>query len=78
MPVHPSGYVPRVASVVRRLRADARAQDLVEYALLTAVVGFCCVAAWGLIENAIGTRYTTLDTQTQNLWEPDDPASAAP
>jgi Flp pilus assembly pilin Flp len=58
-----------VASLVR----DERGQDLVEYALLTAGIGISGIAAWPLIAGAISTAYGTLDTQTQNLWDPPPP-----
>lgn len=70
---HPSS---RLRQRVRSLRGDSRGQDLVEYALLTALVGVCCIAAWGLIENQLGARYTTLNTQSQGLWVPPDPGGA--
>lgn len=66
----------RLRQRVRELRHDSRAQDLVEYGLLTALVGLCCIAAWGLIENQLGTRYSTLNNQNQGLWIPPDPGGA--
>lgn len=59
---------------VRRFAADDRGQDLIEYALLTAAVGLAGAASWPFIEQAIGTAYRALDTNTQNLWDPPPPS----
>jgi Flp pilus assembly pilin Flp len=57
-----------------RLRRDIDAQDLVEYALLVALVGLVGIAAWSLIRTNLGTRYQQYDTDTQDLYAPEDPA----
>ena len=57
-----------------RLRRDIDAQDLVEYALLVALVGLVGIAAWSLIRTNLGTRYQQYDTDTQELYAPKDPA----
>ena len=57
-----------------RLRRDLDAQDLVEYALLVALVGLVGIAAWSLIRTNLGTRYQQYDTDTQDLYAPADPA----
>jgi Flp pilus assembly pilin Flp len=44
-------------------------QDLVEYALLTALVGLTGIAVWSTIVGLIGDRYTDYDTGVQGLWE---------
>lgn len=51
------------------------AQDLVEYALLTAGIGLAGIATWPLIAAAIGFAYEKLNTDTQNIWEVKDPGS---
>ena len=63
------------ALLLRLLRSD-NGQDVIEYALLTAGVGFAGLAAWPAIVSGLGTAYTALDTQTQNLWEPPNPAGS--
>lgn len=64
----------RAWHALRQLLRDERGQDLIEYALLTAAVGLAGAASWPLIEQAIGTAYRALDTNTQNLWEPPPPS----
>jgi Flp pilus assembly pilin Flp len=60
--------------LLRLLIFDDKGQDVMEYALLTAAIGLAGLATWPLISAALGAAYTTLDTQTQNLWAPPDPA----
>ena len=49
-------------------------QDIIEYALLTGGIGIAGLAAWPAIVDALGVVYTQLDSQTQDLWEPPNPA----
>ena len=44
-------------------------QDLVEYALLTALIGLTGIVVWSTIVGLIGARYTDYDTGVQGLWE---------
>ena len=53
----------------RRFWRDEGGQDLVGYALLTALIGLVGVAVWSTIVNLIGARYTDYDTGVQALWE---------
>ncbi len=53
----------------RRFWLDDDGQDLVEYALLTALVGLVGVTVWSTIVALIGARYTDYDTGVQGLWE---------
>ena len=41
--------------------------DLIEYALLSAAIGLCCVAAWNAIPPKMLAAYTGWDTGVQNL-----------
>lgn len=52
---------------------DAAGQDLVEYALLLALVGFVALAAAPAIQNAIGNAYVLYNTGSQDLWQPPNP-----
>ncbi len=68
------GGVHRFAELVRsrveRLVFDEDGQDLAEYAFLTAFIGLSCVAAFGLMENAMATGYANWDAGEQAIWEP--------
>ena len=57
----------------RRFWRDESGQDLVEYALLTALIGFAGIVVWSAIVNLLGARYTDYDTGTQGLWESPSP-----
>jgi Flp pilus assembly pilin Flp len=62
-----------VIALFRRFIADDDAQDLVEYALLGALIAIIGVLVWGSIVSALGDRYTDFNTNTQAVWEPPDP-----
>jgi hypothetical protein len=61
---------------VRRLVQEDAGQDLVEYALLTMVVGFAGAVAAPYVSNAISYVYGTWVNETNNLWESPDPAGS--
>ena len=61
-----------------RLARDHRAQDLLEYALLVALVGLAGMAAWSVIRTGLGQAYIAYDTNTQGNWRPNDPLPKAP
>jgi Flp pilus assembly pilin Flp len=62
--------------LLRKLIFSEEGQDVIEYALLTGAIGLSGMAAWPLIETSLRDAYRTLDTRTQNLWVPPDPAGA--
>jgi Flp pilus assembly pilin Flp len=62
--------------LLRKLIVREEGQDILEYALLTASIGLAGAATWPLVSQALGTAYSTLDSQTQNLWAPPNPAGA--
>ena len=59
-----------------RLLTDDEGQDLLEYMLLTAVVALASVAALTAIGPAINAAYTSWDSGTQGIWEPQAPAAS--
>jgi Flp pilus assembly pilin Flp len=44
-------------------------QDLIEYALIAAFLALVSVAAIGVFRSAIGTTYTSWNTNNNNNWE---------
>lgn len=60
-------------SLLLKLLADDGGQDLVEYALLTTVVGLSAVVAFNLLQAAIGFAYGSWETGVNNIWESPDP-----
>ena len=64
-----------MTELFRRLLFSEDAQDVVEYALLTAGVGLAGIATWPLIAVGIGNAYASFDADTQNIWEVPNPGS---
>ena len=60
--------------LICRLLSDERGQDIIEYVLLTAALGITSIAVWPLISASIGQSYQQLDSNTQDLWVPPNPA----
>ena len=61
----------------RRLRSDESGQDIVEYALLGALIGIASILTWQALVTTVGTVYGAADTgvQTTSGCTP-DPISA--
>ena len=61
----------RGAQVVRllatRFLVEEGGQDIVEYALLTAIIGIAAIAIWNELAIRVGIYYTAADTGVQNL-----------
>ena len=53
--------------MLKRFVADDSAQDLIEYALLTACIGLVGVAVWNNIRIGIGNAYAGWDTGVQDI-----------
>lgn len=62
------------AAFVRELVADERGQDLIEYALLTTVIGLAGLLAWTLVGNAISNTYTSWVSGVDTLAVPPAPS----
>jgi Flp pilus assembly pilin Flp len=61
---------------VFRLLVDDEGQDLIEYALLTTVIGLACIAVFDVIRTSIGTVYGTWNTSANANWYPPDPGAS--
>ena len=55
------------------LLSDDTGQDLIEYALLTAVIGLTGAAWWASVTTGIGTAYRGWYNGMRDLWVPPDP-----
>ena len=53
----------------RRFWLDDDGQDLVEYALLTALIGLVGVAIWSTLVGRIEYNYGRYDADVQGAWE---------
>jgi len=59
--------------MLKRLFVEEDGQDLIEYALLTAFIGFVGAAAFNLLGLALNDVYGSWETGTNDLWEVPDP-----
>ncbi len=62
---------------LRLLVADTSGQDLIEYALLSAVVGLVAIATMNALGVTMGIVYSGWNTAVNALWECSIVASAA-
>jgi Flp pilus assembly pilin Flp len=62
---------------VRRWLREEHGQDLIEYALLCAAVGFAGIVAFSFVSDAMNSTYLSWDSavQTDELVEVPDPVS---
>ena len=60
-------------SIVKRLLLETDGQDLIEYALLTALIGMVGLAAWNAMLTSVGNMFTNVSGVVWNRWEPADP-----
>jgi Flp pilus assembly pilin Flp len=60
---------------LRRFLSEELGQDIIEYALLTTFIGFSAWVSVSLLRTALGTTYSTWDSNYQNdlLVEVPDP-----
>lgn len=57
----------RTLSLGALFLSDESGQDLIEYALLTALVGIVSIAIWNELLTRVGVVYGAADTGVQNL-----------
>jgi Flp pilus assembly pilin Flp len=67
------GSLRRVRNLLYRWLADDRGQDLVEYVLLTATIALAGLVVMNTFDDVMNVVYTSWDTGTQAIWEPQDP-----
>ena len=61
-----SGHI-FIMQVLRAFIRDERGQDIVEYALLGALVGIASILTWQQVVLRVGIAYGAADTGVQNL-----------
>ncbi len=62
-------------SLLTRWLTEDDGQDLVEYVLLGATAAFVGLVTWNAFDDVINAVYTSWDSGTQAVWEPQDPQS---
>lgn len=58
---------------VRRFFEEESGQDIVEYALLAALIGIAAIATWQVVADQVGAAYGQADADVQALADPPDP-----
>jgi Flp pilus assembly pilin Flp len=53
-----------------RLIVDESGQDLIEYALLTTLIGLCALLAFNAWSGAINGTYGSWNNVNNSLWDP--------
>jgi Flp pilus assembly pilin Flp len=56
---------------------DDSGQDLIEYGLLTAIIGVAGLLAFSTLATTMGAAYSRWNTAGQNAWQPCAPLPAA-
>ena len=64
-------------ALTRRFIAEDGGQDLIEYALLTAIIGVSGLLVLSIISTKMGPAYNGWNTAGQNAWQPCPPQPAA-
>jgi Flp pilus assembly pilin Flp len=62
-----------IRGIAVRLLVEESAQDLLEYALLTAFIGLAGIAGFNGISAAIGSWYDSSNTAVNDKWRPCNP-----
>ena len=69
---------PRLASALAaQFISDDSGQDLIEYALLTGIIGISGVLILSTLSTTMGAAYRGWNTAGQNAWQPCPPQPAA-
>jgi Flp pilus assembly pilin Flp len=63
-------------NVAVRCLSDDSGQDLIEYALLTAIIGISGLLVLSTISTKMGAAYSGWNTAGQNAWQPCPPKPA--
>lgn len=59
--------------MLKRLVIDQSGQDLIEYALLTSIIGVAGVLVFSTFAGKMEDAYNTWNTDSQTVWEPCPP-----
>jgi Flp pilus assembly pilin Flp len=64
-------------AVAARVAVDDSGQDLIEYALLTAIITVSGLLILSTLATTLGPRYSARNAAAQNAWQPCPPQPAA-
>lgn len=63
-------------NLILKFKNDDSGQDLIEYALLTAIIGISGLLILSTISTKMGAAYSGWNTAGQNAWQPCPPQPA--
>jgi Flp pilus assembly pilin Flp len=66
----------RLRRWIRTFARDRRAQDLLEYALLSAVIGLVGLAVLNGVSTLVNTYYGQSQSSVNGLWQSPDPSGS--
>jgi len=66
------------ATLAAQFISDDSGQDLIKYALLTAIIAISGVLILAALSTTMGATYSNRNTAGQNAWEPCPPQSVGP
>jgi len=66
----------RLRRWIRTFARDPRAQDLLEYALLSAVIGLVGLAVLNGVSTLVNTYYGQSQSSVNGLWQSPDPSGS--
>ena len=64
-----------VSQLIRRFVREERGQDILEFAILGALIGVAGAAIFPRIETRLSSLFSGWGAAVQDLWIPDDPAA---
>jgi Flp pilus assembly pilin Flp len=64
-------------ALTERFISDDGGQDLIEYGLLTAIIGIAGLLVMSTFSTKMGTAYSNWNTAGQTAWQPCPPQPAA-
>ena len=60
----------RLRRLAGRLRGEESGQELIEYAILTGIIGITTLLLYTTVQGTAKKNYTDANTDIQNVWQP--------
>jgi Flp pilus assembly pilin Flp len=61
---------------MRAFAVDERGQDVIEYGLLSALIGIVCITVWLSIESSLHDAYLSHEDRVDDLWASPNPGGS--
>lgn len=63
----------RLRQLLGRFCSEDSGQDLIEYALLTVIIGLTSLVLYTTVQSTMAKNYKDSNTNIQNVWQPPPP-----